>query len=136
MDVVAVLEGQYVPPEPPAPAVVVNPELTVDVQQGDCNPQCFTMGFSGSGYHPNSAIDVTFSYVTPDAGSGTDEDTTTSDGAGAWSKGYYEDCNLPDRYTGDVVIDVTATDAEGASASTQVHGTCPAPPAPPATASG
>ena len=134
MDVVAVLEGQYVPPAPPAPSapsVVVNPSLTVDVQQGDCNPQCFTMAFSGTGYHPNSPIDITFAYATPNAGSGTDDDTTTSNAAGAWSKGYYEDCNLPDRYTGTVVIDVTATDAEGASASAQVNGTCPAPPAPP-----
>ena len=137
MDVVAVLEGQFVPPAPPTPpAPTVNPALTVDVRAGACDPRCFTMAFSGSGYHPNSAIDVTFSYVTPDAGSGTDEDVRTSDGSGAWSVGYYEDCNLPDRYTGPVVIDVTATDAEGASASTQVNGTCPAPPAPPAAASG
>src|SRR5262245_12058900 len=61
MDVTAVLEGQYVPPAPPTPPAAVNPVLTVDVQAGDCDPQCFTMGFSGTGYNPNSSIDITFS---------------------------------------------------------------------------
>ena len=85
------------------------------------------MAFSGTGFNPNSPIDVTFSYATPNAGSATDEDVRTSDGSGSWSAGYYEDCNLPGPYSGPVVIDVTATDAQGASASTQVNGTCPAP---------
>ena len=130
MDVTAVLEGQYVPPTPPpAPPkpAAVNPALTVDVQAGDCDPQCFTMGFSGTGYNANSAIDITFSYVTPDAGSGTDADTATSDGAGSWSQGYYDDCDYDGRYTGPVEIDVTATDAQGASATTHVSANCPAP---------
>jgi hypothetical protein len=126
MDVTAVLDGQYVPPAPPKPQASVNPALSVDVQAGDCDPQCFTMGFSGTGYNANSAIDITFSYVTPDAGSGTDADTTTSDNAGSWSHGYYDDCDYGGPYTGPVEIDVTATDAQGASATTHVSGTCPA----------
>jgi len=127
MDVTAVLEGQFVPPVPPKPTTpaVVSPALNVDVQAGDCDPQCFTMDFSGTGYNPNSSIDITFSYVTPDFGSGTDTNAATSDGSGAWSKGYYDDCMFPDKYSGPVVVDVTATDALGASATTQVNGTCP-----------
>ena len=57
----------------------VNPSLSVVVGAGNCNPQCFTMGFTGTGYNPNSPIDITFAYVTPDAGSGTDPDAVTSD---------------------------------------------------------
>jgi len=123
MEVTAVLEGEYVPPSPPTGSV--SPSLSVDVQAGDCDPQCFTMGFTGTGYNPNSPIDITFSYVTPDGGSGTDEDVVTSDAAGAWSVGYYENCEFDGTYSGPVVIDVAATDAQGASASTQVNGTCP-----------
>jgi hypothetical protein len=128
MDVTAVLEGQYVPPAPPTPPATVNPSLSVDVQAGDCDPMCFTMGFSGTGYHPNSSIDITFSVVTPsNGGSGTDSDATTSDSAGSWSQGYYDDCDSGGPYTGPVEIDVPATDAQGASATTHVSGTCPAP---------
>jgi hypothetical protein len=101
--------------------------LSVDVQDGEC-PVCFTMGFTGTGYHANSAIDLTFTYVTPaSGGSGTDDDAVTSDSAGGWSAGYHETCEFDDvAYSGPIVIDVTATDAQGASASTQVNGTCPA----------
>ena len=133
MDVTAVLEGQFVPPTPPKPAVTVNPALSVDVTEGDCDDICFHMGFAGTGFHPNSNIDITLAYVTPDFGTFFADNARTTDAGGNWSANFGEDCMLPDRYTGTVVIDVTATDAEGASASTQVHGTCPAPPA---TASG
>ena len=136
VDVTAVFTGQFVPPAPPAPPAptappsppAVNPGLTVDVQAGDCSPFCFTMDFSGTGYNPNSAIDITFSYATPaSGGSGTDDNVRTSDAAGAWSAGYGETCEFDfGAYSGPVVIDVTATDAQGASASTQVNGTCPA----------
>lgn len=124
MDVTAVLEGRYVPPAPSAPAVPVSPELSVEVTPGEC-PECFYMAFTGTGYHATSPIDITFSYVTPDAGSGTDEDVVTSDDAGDWLAQYYENCQFDGAYAGPVVIDVTATDAQGASASTQVNGTCP-----------
>jgi hypothetical protein len=133
MDVVAVLEGRFVPPAPVTP-VAVNPALSVDVSEGDCDEICFHMGFSGTGFHPNSKIDITFAYVTPDFGTFVADDARTSDAGGNWSATFGEDCNLPDRYTGPVVIAVTATDADGASASTQVNGICPAPP--PATTSG
>ena len=70
VDVTAVFTGQYVPPAPPAPAAPpsppaeVDPALSVDVQDGEC-PFCFTMDFTGTGYHPNSPIDLTFSYAAP-----------------------------------------------------------------------
>jgi hypothetical protein len=135
VEVTAVLTGQYEPPAPPTPAAPptpssppaeVSPALGVDVQGGEC-PVCFVMAFSGTGYHANSPIDVTFSYVTPaSGGSGTDEDAVTSDAGGAWSVGYSENCEFDGgTHSGPVVIDVTATDAEGASASTQVNGSCP-----------
>ncbi len=127
--VAAIFTGQYVPPapaKPVSPPASVNPSLSVVVGAGDCAPQCFTMGFTGTGYNPNSPIDITFSYVTPDAGSGTDPDAVTSDGVGGWTNGYYENCLFDDgAYSGPVTADVTATDAQGASASTQVNGTCP-----------
>ena len=136
VDVTAVFTGQFVPPAPPAPPAptappsppAATPGLTVDVQAGDCSPFCFTMDFSGTGYNLNSAIDITFSYATPaSGGSGTDEDVVTSSAAGAWSAGYGENCEFDGSiYAGPVVIDVTATDAQGASASTEVNGTCPA----------
>jgi hypothetical protein len=135
VDVTAVFTGQVVPPAPPAPhasspptpPAEVNPAWSVDVQDGEC-PACFTMDFSGTGFHANSPIDLTFSYASPaSGGTGTDEDVVTSDAGGSWSAGYHETCEFDDgTYSGPVVIDVTATDAEGASASTQVNGTCPA----------
>ena len=132
IEVTAVFTGQFVPPAPPpppppppAPPVEVNPALSVEVGEGDCNPRCFTMAFTGTGFHPASEIDITFSYSTPSAGSATDDNAATSDADGSWGAGYYEDCLLPDRYTGPVEIDVTATDTQGASASTHVSGTCP-----------
>jgi hypothetical protein len=138
MEVTAVLEGQFVPPTPPSasPGTTVSPTLTVDVTGSDCDDACFEMAFSGSGFHPNSEIDITFSYATPDAGSATDDNAVTSDVVGAWGAGYGENCLFGDDdwHTGPVEIDVTATDAEGASASTHVSGTCPAPPAPPPSA--
>jgi hypothetical protein len=135
IDVTAVLTGQYVAPRPPSPPpsqspvtppAAATPSLSVAVAAGDCNPMCFTMDFTGTSYNPNSPIDITFAYVTPDAGTGTDNDAVTSNGVGAWTQGYYENCLFDTGlYSGSVVADVTATDAQGASASTQVNGTCP-----------
>ena len=128
MDTTAVVEGQYVPPVPPVPpttAPVVSPQLNVEVTEGTC-PECFHMAFTGTGYNPTSPIDITFSYVTPDAGSGTDDDARTSDAAGDWTATYVENCEFDGGvHEGPVVIDVTATDAQGASASTVVNGSCP-----------
>lgn len=127
MDVTAVLEGQYVPPAPPKPStppVSVNPQLSADTQAGAC-PQCFTTTLTGTGYHPNSSIDLVLEYVTPDAGT-FEAGIGTSDAAGSWSQGLAENCEFDNgTYSGPVVWNLTATDAEGASASTQVTGTCP-----------
>ena len=53
----------------------------------------------------------------------------TSDAGGSWSVTYHETCKFDDgTHSGPVVIDVTGTDGEGASASAQVNGpnaTCP-----------
>jgi len=126
MDVTAVLEGQYVPPPPPQAAAAVNPSLNVEVTGGDCDPACFHMAFTGTGYHPNSPIDMQLEYVTPDAGTYGGDDVETSDAAGNWTQGLYENCEFDEgMYSGPVVINVTATDAEGSSASTQVNGGCP-----------
>ena len=82
-DVVAVLEGQYVPPEPPTPAApAVGPPLSVEGFPGDCNDSCFDEVFTGTGFHPNSLIDVTFAYVTPDSGTYDFNDVLTTACAG------------------------------------------------------
>jgi hypothetical protein len=86
---------------------------------------CFTVAFSGTGFNPNSAIGTTTDYATPDGPPGGEANVATSDAAGAWSWSFTQACGA---YVGPVVIDVTATDAQGASASTQVTGTCAAAP--------
>jgi hypothetical protein len=128
IDVRAVFSGQFVPPTPAAPTtppVAVDPQLTANVQAGEC-PQCFTVALTGTGYNPNSSIDILLVYVAPDVGAFEAQDVETSDGAGSWAQGFFENCEFDDGlYSGPVVIDVTATDEQGASASTQVNGTCP-----------
>jgi hypothetical protein len=127
IDVRAVFSGQFVPPTPPptAPPAVVDPELTAEVEQGEC-PECFTTVLTGTGYNPNSSIDIELTYVTPDAGTFQFADAETSDVSGSWTEAFVENCEFDDGvHSGLVVIDVTATDAQGASASTQVTGTCP-----------
>ncbi len=69
MDVVAVLEGRFVPPAPPTPVAppnppAVNPALTVVDTPGTC-PECFTTVVSGTGFHPNSEISITFVFSSP-----------------------------------------------------------------------
>ncbi len=132
-DVTAVLEGQYVPPAPPAPPtppaapVAVSPQLSADPPQaGECPDECFTTTLTGTGYHPNSSIDLVLEYVTPDAGTFEAPGIETSDAAGSWSQGLAENCEFEGgTYSGPVTWNLTATDAEGASASTQVNGNCP-----------
>jgi Divergent InlB B-repeat domain len=135
LEVTAVFTGQFVPPAPPPPApapsppppplIEVSPSLAADTIQGEC-PECFTTTLTGTGYHPNSAIDIVLAYVTPDAGTFGADDIETSDAAGSWTQGFFENCEFDaGTYSGPVVIDVTATDTEGASASVQVTGTCP-----------
>ena len=136
MEVTAVFTGRFVPPAPPPPPptptpppppppVEVNPSLTAETTQGEC-PQCFTIVLTGTGYNPNSSIDLVFTYGTPDAGTLGADDVETSDATGAWTRGFFENCEFDDGlYEGPVAITVTATDAEGASASAQATGTCP-----------
>ena len=132
VETAAVFTGQYTPPAPPAPATPVNPTppgvnpaLTNTFTFGNCGPVCFTVGLSGTGYNPNSSIDVTVDYATPDSPPGGVSNVATSDASGAWSWGFCQSCGS---YEGPVVIVVTATDALGASASTTVNGACSAPP--------
>ncbi len=131
IDVRAVFSGQYIPPAPPptstptAPPVAVDPQLTVDSEQGEC-PQCFSFTLTGSGYNPNSSIDIALVYSSPDAGAFEAQDAETSDAAGSWTQGFFENCEFDGGlHHGPVVIDLTATDDQGASASAQVTGTCP-----------
>jgi hypothetical protein len=85
------------------------------------------MDFSGTGYNPGSSVDLMFSWVSPSRSPITFTSFATSDGSGAWSGGVPGDCDSIG-WTGPVVIDVTGTDALGASATTQVNATCaPAP---------
>lgn len=133
VETAAVFTGQYTPPAPPTPTgptgpkpPVVDPNLSVSVTPGDCDPVCFTASFSGTGYNPNSSIDTVTDYVVPDSPAGAPDEVATSDATGAWSWSFTQSCGS---YEGPVVIDVTATDALGASASTTVNGTCSAPPA-------
>ncbi len=66
---------------------------------------------------------MTFACSSPAPGSGTDSSAETSDAAGSWTQGYFENCVFDGRlYFGPVVIEVTATDAQGASAATQGDG--------------
>ena len=134
IDVRAVFSGQFVPPTPPAPPappgppappVVVDPVLTADVVAGEC-PQCFTTTLTGTGYNPNSPIDILLSYSSPDVGAFGADDIETSDAGGSWVQGFIENCEFDfGTHHGPVEIDVTATDAQGASATAHVSGTCP-----------
>jgi hypothetical protein len=140
MEVTAVLEGQFVPPKPPppppgsppAPPSVVNPALMVVDTQGEC-PECFTTVVSGTGFHPNSSISITFVFSTPTTGDQEFLDAETSDDSGSWTQGFYEPCIFDGGpYVGPVEADVIATDAEGATATGHSSGVCPEQPAPPA----
>jgi hypothetical protein len=132
VDVRAVFSGQFVPPTPPpapaappAPPVQVNPQLAASVAAGAC-PQCFTATLTGTGYNPNSPIDILLVYSAPDVGAFGEDDIETSDAAGSWMQGFVENCEFDfGTHHGPVEIDVTATDAQGASASAHVSGTCP-----------
>lgn len=129
VETTAVFTGQYTPPAPPATPTpqppTINPKLTATVTSGDCNPVCFTATLNGTGYNSNSSISGTTDYVEPDSAPGTGTNVATSDASGAWSWSFTQKCGT---YVGAVVIDVTATDAKGASASTTVNGTCSAAP--------
>lgn len=133
MDVVAVLEGRFVPPAPPTPKPpAVNPALTVVDTPGTC-PECFTTVVSGTGFHPNSEISITFVFSSPTTPDETFPNVETSDASGSWSQGFSEPCLYGGGYVGPVEADVIATDAQGASATGHSSGVCPEQPAPPAS---
>ncbi len=116
-EVTAVLEGQYVPPEPPKPAApptppaVVNPSLTVETSG-------LTATLTGTGYNPNSAVSLDFEWSSPPGGWFLlVPNAATTDADGSWSYSYTENCDFDGAYSGSVSFGVTASDAGGASAS-------------------
>jgi hypothetical protein len=120
MDVSAVLEGQYVAPAAPKPdAPAVNPALKA-VTEG------LHTSLTGTGYNPNSSVTIDFDYLSPAGFGQSFPDARTSDASGAWSAGFVEDCRFPDTvFSGPIEVDVTATDAGGASASDHISTSCP-----------
>jgi hypothetical protein len=129
MDVTAVLEGQFVPPAPPTPvAVALNPAITVVDTQGEC-PECFTTVVSGTGFHANSQISITFVFSTPTTPDESFPNVETSDASGSWAQGFSEPCLYGGGYVGPVEADVIATDAQGATATGHSSGVCPEQPA-------
>ena len=146
VDVTAVLDGQFVPPTPPPSATPpasgsppaspseVNPALSVVDAPGEC-PSCFTTVLSGTGFHPNSPISITFVFSSPATSDQVFQDVETSDASGSWTQGFFEPCDLRRRarMSAPVEADVIATDAEGASATGHSSGVCPEQPAPPSS---
>ena len=123
MDVTAVLEGQYVPPAPPTPPTppaAVNPSLSVvDVTGRRLQSAVLHDGVLRDGLQPEqldrrSRSRSSLRSPTRAPSSGCRDERRS----GAWSQGYYDACDYGGRYTGPVEMDVTATDAEGASATT------------------
>ena len=106
--------------------------LTVVDTPGSC-PECFTTVVSGTGFHPNSAISITFVFSAPSTPDEGFPNVETSDGSGSWSQGFSEPCAYGGGYVGPVEADVIATDAEGTSATGHSSGVCPEQPAAPAT---
>ncbi len=122
MDVTAVFSGHYVPPPAPPRA---GPTLTLHVS-GDC-PGC-TASAIGRGFHPNSSITLHVDISSPPLGSSDVPDFATTDAAGTWTYDGTIPCDFGDgAYIGPFVEDITATDAEGATASGRVTANCVAP---------
>jgi hypothetical protein len=118
-DVTAVFSGFYVPPAPAAPA---GPALTLSVS-GDC-PGCVASAV-GTGFHPNSSITLHVEISSPFTGSADVPGFATTDANGSWSFEGSIPCDFGDGpYVGQFIEDVTATDAEGASASGRLTANC------------
>jgi hypothetical protein len=119
VDVGAVFTGRYIPP-PPA-----GPRLALSVS-GDC-PGC-TASAVGTGFHPNSSITLSGEIISPPGGTFVLPGLTTTDATGTWSYTATIPCDFGSGpYVGPFVEDVTATDAEGASASGRVTANCVTP---------
>jgi hypothetical protein len=122
LGVVAVFSGHYVPPSPPSPA---GPTLSVSVS-GNC-PGCIARAV-GTGFHPNSSITLSVTISSPPLGSIELPGFATTDAAGSWSFEGTVPCDFGSgSYVGPFVEDITATDAEGASASGHLTAECVAP---------
>ena len=118
-DVTASFSGFYVPPAPPAPA---GPSLTVGVS-GDC-PGCVASAV-GTGFHPNSSITLHVEISSPFTGSTDIPNFATTDANGSWSFTGTIPCDFGGGpFVGQLIEDVIATDAEGASAAGHLTANC------------
>jgi hypothetical protein len=107
----------------------INPSLTVTTGHGgqNCNPACFFVNVKGTGFHPRSAISLTFTYTTPCCNHTLSEPNQLV----AFSNGTWEalramgaeDCIFDGKqYSGPIDGTWTATDKQGATASAQESG--------------
>ncbi|HEY1318490.1 MAG TPA: hypothetical protein VGF10_14810 [Gaiella sp.] len=119
LDVTAVFTGHYVPPPPPAPT------LTVGVS-GPC-PGC-TASAVGTGFAPNSTIDLDVTITSPPLGSVTLPGFAETDANGNWSYAGPLGCDFgEDPYVGPFDEDITARDSAGGSAFAHLSAMCVAP---------
>lgn len=117
-DVTAVFSGFYVPPTPTA----TGPSLTVSIS-GDC-PGCVATGV-GTGFHPNSSISLHLVISGPGDLSLDVPDITTTDANGTFTITGEIPCDFGEEpYVGPFIEDITATDAEGASAFARLTANC------------
>ena len=119
LGVTAVFSGFYVPPAPPSPP---GPALSLNIA-GTC-PGCVATAI-GTGFHPNSSITLFVDISSPPLGSVTVPGFATTNASGTWSIVTTLNCDFGSGpYVGPFEEDVTATDAEGASASGHVSAVC------------
>ncbi len=122
LGVTAVFSGSYAPPSQPLPH---GPSLSLSVS-GDC-PGCLATAL-GTGFHPNSSITLSVHIISPPLGSIDLPGFATTDAAGSWSFQGPIPCDFGGGpYVGSFIEDITATDAEGASASGRLKAHCIAP---------
>ena len=107
----------------------INPSLTVVTATGglNCNPACFFVNLKGTGFHPRSAISLTFTYSTPCCNRTISEpNQEVADSSGTWevlrTMGV-EDCTFDGKhYPGPIDGTWIATDKQGATASARESG--------------
>ena len=82
----------------------------------------------GTGFHPNSSITLFVSITSPPLGSVELPGFATTDANGSWSFEGPLECDFGEgQYVGPFVEDITATDDEGASASSTLTADCVEP---------